>query len=214
MRYLDGLHKIRSGDASGSVRELLGAEQARVFFTDPPWGPGMMKYFQTLADRDTGRSSPSPVRDYLDLVGDLASQANECTDGPVFIEYGIRWRDEVIRTCESRGLIHLATIQTRYAGGVFDMHIFSPSRQSSIYIRSLVQSPDYQRIAAETRGVTRGVHLVRPFVQLHRPSHMPPSIIVDPCCGLGATFKIAKKVGMRFYGNELNPKRLARTEAV
>ncbi len=42
----------------------------------------------------------------------------------------------------------------------------------------------------------------------------PDAILVDPCCGLGLMAKAAKKHKMRFFGNELNAARMARTQTV
>ena len=42
----------------------------------------------------------------------------------------------------------------------------------------------------------------------------PPKSVLDCCVGLGMTAKVAKKLGMNCYANELNPNRVAKTMKV
>lgn len=198
-----GVHRLRVGDASGSVAELLAGEKARIFYCDPPWGPRMMQYFRTLADRDSGESAPT--RDYRDLLTDLAQQAAVHTVGPVFIEYGPRWRDEVTELCTAAGLIQLAVIEATYGLLPFHLHVFRPPQALTVDL-SMIHAPHYQKSVQAVKGLKLVLAAIQPFV-----AHDTP--IVDPCSGVGMTAKAALRVGMRFYGNELNATRLARARA-
>ena len=47
-----------------------------------------------------------------------------------------------------------------------------------------------------------------------RPFALEGQIVLDPCCGLGNSARIAVEHGMTFFGNELNAARLAKTEKI
>lgn len=198
-----GVHRLRCGDAAWAVTELLAGQRAQIFYSDPAWGPGMMTFFQTKHEEATGQ--PAVARDYRDLLRDLAQQASQYTDGPVFIEYGMRWKDEVTSICRDAGLRPVTVIACPYGGGQFHLHVFStPTTPVSL---APVQAPEYAQRLQKVKGARLVAEAIAPFA-------VPDGILVDPCCGLGLMAKAAKKHGMRFYGNELNPSRLARTREV
>lgn len=197
-------HRFRVGDATGAVAALLQGERVSIFYTDPPWGPGKMKYFEQLAEK---AGHPVPARDYRDLLRDVAQQATQYTDGPVFIEYGKQWRAEVQEICRSVNLTPLAVIDVPYGnGGVLNLHILKPEA-CKVDMGRAVQSDYLSSIANSGGGLKAVLTAIEPFV-------VKGGIMLDPCCGYGIVAKAAKKVGMRFFGNELNPTRLKRAKDV
>lgn len=194
-----GTDRLRDGAAHGAMEELLQGSRARIFYTDPPWGPGMMTYFQNLAEKATGLAVDRIT--YDDLLRDLCTQAAANTDGPVIIEYGTQWSDDVQAIGLECGLTPEITISTRYAGGQYHVHVFSSPTTS---VRAEARAPEYQ--VAVTSGKT-GLQVVKAVIA---PWVVEDAILVDLCSGFGLMAKAAKKAKMRFYGNELNPKRLKR----
>src|SRR6266850_3415795 len=71
--WLAGPHRVRVGDARVGLDDLMGGRRAAILYTDPPWGPEKMRYFERLVERDTGRRPP-PVP-YDSLLRGLAAFA-------------------------------------------------------------------------------------------------------------------------------------------
>lgn len=191
--------RLRTGAARGAMSELLTGERARIFYTDPPWGPGMMTYFQNLAEKETGQEVERVT--YDELLRDLCQQASAQTDGPVIIEYGTQWFTDVQSIGTAAGLIPEITILTPYAGGQYHVHVFS---SPTVSVRGEARAPEYTlAVTAAKTGLQVVKAVIAPWV-------VEDGILVDLCSGFGLMAKAAKAAKMRFYGNELNPKRLKR----
>ena len=49
-----GLHKIKHGSITLGIAELMGQEKASLVYSDPPWGAGNVRYWQTINNKMTG----------------------------------------------------------------------------------------------------------------------------------------------------------------
>lgn len=181
------------------IEDLLQGEKVDVMYSDPPWGDGMLKYWKTMNERDTGAiASITDTESFLDRIFSISAR---WVNGVTFIEYGTKWKDLVKEGGVRHGLIDIATIDLLYGNGKkkrpLHLHIFSKNRirLAPGYIDNLKDSSGYDSVR---RAIT--------------PFAIPGfNKILDPCCGLGYTAQVAVDTGMVFYGNELNAKRLQRT---
>jgi hypothetical protein len=196
-----GGHRVQAGDATAGLDTLMNGATAAVFYSDPPWGPGMMTYFQNLVRKQTGETPAQP--DYLTLLRAVLYAAATFTDGPVFIEYGMQWADDVVRAASVAGCAHIATFDAVYTSTKrpLHVHLFAPPRADGALLAGVAASAAYRTAIASATGVAAVVAAIRPFV-------VPDGIVLDPCCGGGLVAKAAVRCGMRFYGNELNAHRL------
>lgn len=195
-----GKHKVQHGDVRNGIDLLMGDETADLFYSDPPWGVGNLKFWQTKNLKDTG--TPRTDQDLDDFLSHIFRIASRYTKRVVMIEYGIRWRDEIIKRGEAVNLKHLDVIGLRYKSGKgllpLDLHVFSPSGGISALPR------DYESQVRDTYGFDTLKKAVGPLC-------IKGDTILDPCCGMGYTARAALENGMTFRGNELNAVRLQKT---
>lgn len=193
-----GHHKVKCGNVMDGITDLMSHETANIFYSDPPWGQGNLNYWQTINKRHTGMTPhKTPLPEFLDKIFAIASQH---TFGPVFIEYGIKWKDPLIQKAVSMGLSYHGTADIKYRSGnkllPHHLHLFSTNSL-------LIQEGYFESLAGMT-GIECLKKATSPYV-------VPGGIILDPCCGLGMTAELAIVTGMRFRGNELNAHRLQKT---
>lgn len=192
-----GNHIVRHGDVMDEegMAELLQSTTAEFFYSDPPWGQGNLKYWQTMNLKMTNTPPKEVNLDaFLNRIFELA--ANHC-HGIVWIEYGVRWRETIVAMGEMYGLRHLGIAHVRYSSQnlPLDLHVFRhPAYEATIpsnYFASLEGLKGYRTLELAVTPLAR-----------------PGATIIDPCCGMGYTAQIAKDTGMKFIGNELNAARL------
>lgn len=159
-------------------------------YSDPPWGESNLKFWRTH-NQQTGHPVDWPA--FLDRFFAICNRHRP--GGPWFVETGVRF----VSDCERASPIGLTErYECRYRAGskwlpnvllVFGGHAPKPP------------IPEADR---------HGQKLIRWAI-----SGLPSgSAVLDPCCGLGGTAKACKKLGLAFFGNELNPKRLDRTRKI
>ena len=195
-----GKHKVRVGSISEDLSDLMGLAQADIFYSDPPWGQGNLNYWETIRMRHTG-DEQRRQNELSIFFESFFSIINRYAKNVVIIEYGQKWRDQLKQNAVRMGLKHHATMEQMYrAGGEMrplDLHVFSKT--------GVVLPNHYVTKVMEAKGTQNIMQaLVEPFV-------VPGGILLDPCCGLGNSARIAVKNNMDFRGNELNPKRLMTT---
>jgi DNA modification methylase len=200
MIFKIGNHRLKHGDIMDGLDDLMQGEQADLMYSDPPWGQGNLKYWYTMNRKQTGQERIAPqFNRFIDRIFCIASQY---VKGHVFLEYGLRWKDEIKKKACLSGLKDIATITMKYRSGSkfypLHLHVFSRTGLSlpDDYIASVTGTHGYQSVR----------NAIKPFAR-------PGLSILDPCCGLGYTAQMAKDAGMVFYGNELNLKRLKKTIA-
>ena len=198
-------HRVQNGNLMDGVAPLMQGDAADLIYSDPPWGGGNLKYWETKRLKDTGAAvrRDNPLEPFLIKFFDIAQAYAK---NVVIVEYGKQWADTVKAIAAQRMLGHLCTATTLYKSGSkllpMDLHLFA-KRPSAVAI-------DLKAYVASVEG-THGWATV---VAASTPFASPGGIVLDPCCGLGYSARMAVHHGMRFRGNELNAKRLEKTVAI
>ena len=112
-----GEHKVRHGDIMNGIADLMGNEKADIFYSDPPWGEGNLKYWQTM----NVKMNPDAVKKQVDLdlfLNKIFETAAIYSKGIIFIEYGERWAEMVKHKSSIYGLKHICIIKTLYGCAV------------------------------------------------------------------------------------------------
>jgi len=197
-----GPHRVQHGNVMDGIDALMDGKKADLVYTDPPWGQGLVRYWQTKNKKDTGAEPPD--LHHADLLNKLFSIAAEISKGTVIVEYGMKWRDEIALTGLKHGLKHRGCVMAHYRSGSkirpCDIHLFSDHDDC-------VLTPAF----AEGMEGLCDYPVVDWCFQNFAPKE---GIVVDPMCGLGSTAKAALDYGLTFYGNEFNSKRLEKTIAM
>ena len=173
-------------DAPTALR-LSAHQKADVLYADPPWDDAHMATFANLARRQTG-VKVEPLRWEVFMLS-LVTIASSYVEGWVFIEMG---RQHAERTAElmRQELEDVAIHSTSYGRG-------RPCRLISAHCRPGVAG-GYELPPDARYGGLRQVEGVLASVCRQR------SIVLDPCCGNGLTASAAIRLGLTFYGCELN----------
>jgi len=197
-------HRVRHGniyDIKG-IEKLIGADRADLYYSDPPWGPGNLKYWDTMNKKQNPDAEPqdSSNFDYKRFVTTILKEAKKYTKGWIVIEYGQRWSDEVIKIAKGLGLYFCGKTYTLYRSGSkwlpVDMLVFNTERQIAVDLRGWSDIRNEEEIIywfIKKVGLKEG------------------STIIDLCCGMGNTARVAMRHKCKFIGNELNWKRLSKT---
>jgi hypothetical protein len=171
------------------AKEALRGEKAQIVYSDPPWGEGNLRYWRT----HNGQSDLLPKWDtFLNLFCDVVSE-NIAAGGHVFVEMGLRWVDQVALEMEKRGLPETQRWQCVYT---------SKKLPNVLWHSGPIASCDPTGMG----GVAMTAHVLGSVA-------VPNALVLDPCCGKGMTARCSVRLGMRFAGVELNPKRGAVTQA-
>jgi hypothetical protein len=196
--YSVGPHRLRHGDFLEGLGELMGRERADIVVADPPWGQGALSYWLGL----NARQNAGEERRHLDhgiFLDHLFALFDRYAKGVVLLEYGQRWRSEMIRRARDADWQPL-TVSWRYRSGgrllSCDLHVLGRERPK------LPRA--YRERLSELYGLRAVIAAVEPFA-------VPGGILLDPCCGVGLYARAAVRHGMRFRGNELNLVRLRKT---
>lgn len=199
MIYQVGPHRVRHGDINDpELESFLGATKADIFYTDPPWGEGNIKYWNTMNRKMNSDVIPVPpiqLRPFLDRVLSLAAAY---TRGWVVVEYGKRWTEVVKTQAQKHGLHHCGTVECLYGSTnlPLDLLVFNTSGVQPINLSSVYHQKGYKCVKA--------------VFQLLTPSG-GAGVGMDLCCGLGYTARACVDSGLTFMGNELNLARLQET---
>ena len=199
-----GSHRLTNKNIMDGLDDLMDGFQADIALIDPPWGEGNEKYWHTiLAKVDPSTAIIRPEHnDFLNQFFKLLKKHTK-PDSWVFVEYGVRWVDEIIQIGESQGLRSLAVVELTYkAGGKVlpkHMHIFAHTNRPlpAGLVDSMTGLVEFE-----------AMKMVIPKIS------EPGQIMLDTCSGLGGFAKIAQKSGMRYFGNEMNPQRWGRTKGL
>jgi len=165
------------------ARVALNGELASIVYTDPPWGPGLLTYFHTIAGKSPEEDWPA----FLDTLGGVIVSSVR-PGGHVFIEMGVDWIEDLAAAMEGVGLEESARWVVQYG---------SPKRPSLVWY----SGPGVE--GCDPTGMS-GVAMTRHVLESVRE---PGALVFDPCCGKGMTARCAVRLGMRFAGVELNAKR-------
>lgn len=194
-----GKHKIQHASITEGIANLMGSEKADLIYSDPPWGQGNIKFWQTT----NAKMNPEWKKQDLDLQNFLHTlmgfYKNYSRPGAhILIEYGQQWHDELVRTASHYGLIHGGSTKLQYRSGSkllpLDLLVFGNGTAPSI-------PAGFMDEVRDTYGYPTLKVVFKHFA-------VPGGMVLDPCCGMGYTAQAAIDFGMTFRGNEMNHKRL------
>jgi hypothetical protein len=187
-------HRIKVGSIMEPLDLLMGGEKADVFYCDPPWGPGTIKQFETRA-RKKGENVASV--DYQTFLTRLFEIAKNHSKNMIFIEYGEKWKNDIISHGRAAGLKYWGYFKCKYRSGntirpndihVFYQHSFDMTPPVDVEISDQVEIVKYTLSRLHTR----------------------PTVVLDPCMGLGATAVAAAEMGLSSCGIELSADRASK----
>jgi hypothetical protein len=194
-----GKHRVQCGDIMNGIDNLMQSQQADFVYSDPPWGQGNLRYWQTINKRHTGKE-PNEIN-YAKFLPHYFSLVSKYARDLAVIEYGVAWREDVVKVASDVGFKHMGVFQSLYQASQLlplDIHVLSKS--GGVLIPS-----NFDDKLLELRGLP----LVKYIFEVLCPNDA--QIVLDPMCGMGYTAQAAADLGKAFYGNELNQKRLEKT---
>jgi len=204
MIYNVGPHKLQHGDILNGIDDLMAGEKADVIYTDPPWGVGNLKYWQTINKKMNG-TEPKEV-DYNGFLEAIFSTIQKYAKNKVVIDYGVKWKDDIINYGRAKGLTHHGVATAYYDGKKMrpsHIHFFTVNPNDKIIITPKLVSD----LEASNGNDLNGIQSIFDFI-----NPTPGELCLDPCSGVGLTAQAAKDHGMRFNGNELNFARLKKSQ--
>lgn len=148
-----------------------------IIWTDPPWGEGMVKLFQTMLKKDTGAIVSHGIHDILQQLFSLSDR-----EKPLVVEYGVKGFDKVIEIAEVLGHKLISTNYRMQSMGrpfvilVFNRDVVISNDDGAKIITNTLKGTDFE-------------------------------VVFDPFAGVGFTAKAVIKAGKIYVGSELNPKR-------
>jgi len=192
-----GPHAITCANIADPVVDMLISDvPLGVLYSDPPWGDGNVKFWATLAKKDTGVNTQ--VLTYDQLLGRVMQLA-EKVSGHIFIETGPRWVT-MVQDMFQQAYGNARAYEMLYPGG-----------KKMLTCWLVVSSNDG---SGPYRGFNpTGMHGAKVPRECVLSVRQPGRGLLDPCCGMGYSARAAIAAGMVFRGNELNAKRLAKTAA-
>lgn len=183
--------RLQVGDLASESEELHGlmrGELADIVYSDPPWGQGNLMYWRTHNGEKAKVDWGAFMRKFCRLVANNAKP-----NAHIFIEMGLRWVDDLAHEMASLGRLESRRWVVLYG---------SPKLPNALWYCGPGEPVDVTGLS----GVEMTTRALRSVAK-------PGALVLDPCCGKGMTARVAMRLGMRFAGNELNPKRLAVTSS-
>lgn len=205
-------HIVQCSDIMKDQTKLIEMIRNKVdiLYCDPPWGDGMIKFFNTLRKKQTNTYSENLPHNKMFLQR-LAVLTLESKAKFICIENGNKWSLETEEIFKSNGFFHVATINGYYDKPKKSMkvHLFLNLEQLEDKSNEFIKSIKEKFIKNCTDK--SGFELVESVFFACMGTNLKEKTVFDLCCGFGMTAKIAKKHGMNFIGNEVNQKRLDKT---
>lgn len=202
MIYNIGMHKVRHGNIyeAAQVEEFVGEDRADIFYSDPPWGPGNLKYWDTINKKMNPDAKSYEFGFDVDrFLETVLRSAKKFSKGFVVIEYGKRWTHKVENMGKAFGLYYCGTVEVLYdnAKRPLDVVFFHVDEPKDLDLSSVYHTAEYTTVKTifGLLGAKEG------------------GTGMDLCCGLGYSARACIDFKMKFIGNELNKKRLEKTMA-
>jgi hypothetical protein len=189
-----GKHRVRQGDMMDLPDDLF-LEKVDMVYSDPPWGEGNLKFWATYLKKTTGLEHQQPT--LISFLHHLFRLFSDWTnlDALVFIEYGVRWNTQIIAAGQAVGFTLLDRAEPVYGSKNYPLYLYCFAKKPfSVSIQRATGTKGFQTLESAAGNYCRA-----------------GGILFDPCCGKGYSAQLAVNHGMTFYGNELNPVRLAHT---
>lgn len=203
-----GSHRLVCGDLTeGAVSTVMGEDRADVVYSDPPWGPRMIQYFQTK--KDPGSAPRLNWPGFLDAFAQAVATYRK-PNAPVFVEMGNAWVDDLVAAMHRSGLSLAKKWPVTYGSSkkpLDSTFCFFATGMSVVECEDLVVYLTLDWIAHGSHG------RVVPEMAL-KNTVKPGMIVLDPCIGLGITASVALPLGGVIRGVELVHDRLEKTATV
>src|SRR5690554_2589593 len=163
MIFTIGKHKVKCGSITQGISDLMGEEKAHIIYSDPPWGPGNIKYWETLNKKMTGQAKPNI--EFEKFLNSFFSILNTYAENLVFIEYGIKWVDVIKKYSESHGFKYLNILTQTYKSGSKylpnHLHIIAKNPAEYVYL----MSNEYKNSLKESTGLNMVINAIEPVAQ-------------------------------------------------
>ena len=194
-------HRVRHGNIMDGIDDLMVGNQADFIYSDPPWGQGNLRYWQTM-NKKMNNASPVEI-DYEKFLPHFFSIISKYAKDKVVIEYGCQWNEDIKNMAKKYGFHHCGSTVCFYKSGSqmrpCDLHFLTKTSSVSL-------SEEFKQECQKKEDLQLVEYI---FNYLEIPKE---GICLDPMCGMGFTAQAAVNRGMRFFGNELNLKRLEKTK--
>tara|TARA_R100001015_G_C4618000_1_gene174402 strand:- start:657 stop:1277 length:621 start_codon:yes stop_codon:yes gene_type:complete len=194
-------HRVKHGNLMHGIEDLMQENKADFIYSDPPWGQGNLRYWQTMNLKMTGQEREDV--EYSKFLSYFFDTIFLYAKDKCVIEYGCQWNDDIVKISEEVGFKHHGSTVCYYKSGSdlrpCDLHFLS--KESNIIL-----SDEFKNVCTKKQDLDLVEYI---FNYLEIPKE---GICLDPMCGMGFTAQASINRGMTFYGNELNLKRLEKTK--
>ena len=198
-----GKHRVQHGNVMNGIDNLMQGELADFIYSDPPWGQGNLRYWQTMNNKMTGADKVDI--DYTEFLHKYFEIISKYARDRIILEYGCQWREDIIEWAKEYGFQHHGSRVCYYQSGSrhlpCDLHFLSKSGN--------VSPNEIPPEGDQNLKDLRDLKLIEWLWELYAPEEV--NIVLDPMCGMGFSAQMAIKWGAAFRGNELNEKRLQKT---
>ena len=195
-------HRVQNGNIMNGIDNLMLDKKADFIYSDPPWGQGNLRYWQTI-NLKMNNVAKQDI-DYSKFLSNFFNIIYKYSLDKCVIEYGCKWNEDIIEMATKVGFKHNGSTVCYYKAGSVDrpcdLHFLS--KKTNIEL-----TEDFKNNCKEKQDLPLVEYI---FNYLNIPND---GICLDPMCGMGFTAQASINRGMSFYGNELNKKRLQKTIA-
>ena len=191
-----GSHRLLCGDiTTEDLSVLMDGEKADIIYSDPPWNAGMATLFRKWAGK------PAKV-DLDEFFNALLLNLKTHGKGVVVLDVGVQSYARFKKCAEAAGAKMIDEIEMEWdSGGKY--HTWVGTFNESPIDWYDIDKAKYQNIEDSVEALE--------YLLSGWPAG--DGIFLDPCIGYGLGAKVGARLGLSVYGMELNPKRLAKTEA-
>ena len=196
-----GIHKVQHANIMDGIENLMGNDLADFIYSDPPWGQGNLRYWQTMNKKMTGAEKIDI--DYRNFLTRYFEIIQKYAKDRIILEYGCKWRNDIIEFAQSFEFFYHGTRTCFYQSGKrhlpCDLHFLSKS--GDVNKNEIPSDEDIKDL--------RDLNLIQMLWEMYAPQDC--KIVLDPMCGMGFSAEMSLRWGAAFRGNELNSARLEKT---
>ena len=192
-------HKVKNGNIMSGIDDLMLDKQADFIYSDPPWGQGNLRYWQTMNFKMN--EVPRQDVEYSNFIKYFFNLIYKYSKDKCVIEYGCQWNDDIVAMATEVGFKHNGSTVCYYNAGAMDrpcdLHFLSKTS-------NIVLTDEFKEDCKRLQDL-KLVEYIFDYLAIKE------GLVLDPMCGMGFTAQATVNRNMTFYGNELNKKRLQKT---
>ena len=194
MNILGNKHRLSQRSIEKvDMNYLLEGKKANVFYSDPPWSDGNLRYWNTMRNKNTGTTETN-VLSLKEMTNKVRDIIRNNVDGYVILETGNKAIDFQVEILKP--VVH--NIQ------IFDVFYKSGSVWKPNKILVSVTNPKY-KFNLDLTGIKCDGFVLPDLILNHVAKE--GDLVIDPFMGLCNTGMASIKNGMVFAGNEFNSSR-------